>query len=231
MDGASDTPLYFRLLIRFLRPFPDFDFGFMKSVRERAVTMLALQRGDRVLDVGCGPGGSLPYLRQAVGAAGEVVGVEISRAVAINAERRVARHGWSNVHVVVAPAQSVRLSGMFAGLLMFAAPDVYASAEAWDTLRPHLNANARVVFFGAKSSARRFGWLLNGLLRRMMPRLSFASTPVPDAAPWLMLAPWLHSLQVEEYFFGWMFLASGTLAPQRAHDTGSDAASPGMNQA
>jgi hypothetical protein len=55
MSGASDTPLYFRLLIRLLRPFPDFDSGFMKPVRQRAVTLLALRPGARVLDVGCGP--------------------------------------------------------------------------------------------------------------------------------------------------------------------------------
>ena len=212
MSGASDTPLYFRLLIRFLRPFPDFDFGFIKAVRQRAVTLLALRPGARVLDVGCGPGGSLPYLREAVGDAGEVVGVEISRAVATNAERRVARHAWNNVRVVVAPAQTVQVPGKFVGLLMFAAPDVYASPEAWANLRPHLSLNARVVFFGAKTSTRRGGWLLNGLLRRTMPRLSFASTPVPDAAPWQVLAPWLDSLQIEEYFLGWMFLASGTVA-------------------
>jgi hypothetical protein len=60
MNGPSETPLYFRLLIRFLRPFSDFDFGFSKSVRERAVSLLALRPGARVLDAGCGPGGSLP---------------------------------------------------------------------------------------------------------------------------------------------------------------------------
>jgi hypothetical protein len=145
------------------------------------------------------------YLRDAVGATGEVIGVEVSRAVAANAERRVARNAWANVRVVVAPAQTVQVTGTFDGLLTFAAPDVYGSAEAWDNLRPHLSSNARVVFFGAKTSARRGGRLLNGLLRRMMPRLSFASTPVPDAAPWRVLAPSLDSLQIEEYFFGWMF--------------------------
>ena len=43
------------------------------------------------------------------------------------------------------------------------------------------------------------------------PKISFPSTPVPDEAPWQVLAPTLRDLKIEEYFFGWMFLASGTV--------------------
>ncbi len=213
MGLASNTPLYFRLIIRLLRPFPDFDFGFIKPVRARAVDLLRLQEGQRVLDVGCGPGGSLPYLRAAIGATGTIVGVEISPAVAELARRRVARNGWSNVRVEVAPAQSVQLTGQFDGLHMFAAPDVYASETALSNLLPHLCIGARIVFFGAKTSTGRFGWILNPVLRLAFPKLTFATTPVPDAAPWKPLAPHLTDLAVQELFFGWMFLASGTFAP------------------
>ena len=60
----------------------------------------------------------------AVGPAGEVVGVEISPEIAINARRRIAKHGWSNVRVIVADARSIRLEGKFDGLLAFAAADI-----------------------------------------------------------------------------------------------------------
>lgn len=209
----TDTPLYFRMLAGFLRPFPDFDFGFIKPVRARAVDALRLKEGHRVLDLGCGPGGSLPFLRAAVGASGEVVGVEISARVAALAERRITRHGWSNVRVVVAPAERAELPGAYDGVLMFAAPDVYASAAAWAQLRRVLRPGARVALFGAKTSRRRGGWLLNGLLNAAMPRLSFASTPVPTDAPWAAVGSELRDLEVREYFFGWMFLAMGTWAP------------------
>ncbi len=215
----SDTPLYFRVLTRILRPFPDFDFGFIKPVRARAVAALRLQGGHRVLDLGCGPGGSLPFLRAAVGASGEVVGVEISARVAALAEQRIARQGWTNVRLVVAPAERADLPGLFDGALMFAAPDVYASSAAWANLRRVLRPGARIAFFGAKTSRARSGWVLNGLLRAAMPRLSFASTPVPTDAPWTAVGPELRDLEVREYFFGWMFLATGTWAPA---DAGSD---------
>ena len=210
--AASTTPLYFRLLARFLRPFPDFDFGFIRPVRAAAVRGLALASGARVLDVGCGPGGSLPFLRDAVGVTGEVVGVEISPTVAALAERRIARHGWANVAVRVAPAQTVALDGEFDGLLMFAAPDVYGSPEAVAHLRAHLRPGARVALFGAKTSVRRGGWVLNRILRWGMPRLSFATTPVPTDCPWALWVPLLDDLAVREYFFGWMFLATGRVS-------------------
>ncbi len=210
---SHDTPLYFRLLTRLLQPFPDFDFGFIKPVRERAVAALCLQAGSRVLDLGCGPGGSLPFLREAVGESGDVVGVEISARVAALAEQRVARHGWTNVRILVAPAEKAEFLGTFDGALMFAAPDVYASHAAWSNLRRVLRPGARIAFFGAKTSRARSGWVLNGLLRVAMPRLSFSSTPVPTEAPWSAVGPELQDVQVHEYFFGWMFLATGTWAP------------------
>src|SRR5438093_3841214 len=117
------TPLYFRYLVHLIRPFPNFDFSFIKPVRRRAVELLHLKEGDRVLDMGCGPGGNFPYLVRAVGPSGEVVGAEISPEVAINARRRIAKNGWKNVQVIEADARTVRLTDTFAGALMFAAAD------------------------------------------------------------------------------------------------------------
>lgn len=209
------TPPYVRYLARLIRPFPDFDFPFIKPLRAKAVALLALPSGSRVLDLGCGPGGSFPYLREAVGPSGEVVGVEISPEVVVNARRRVGRHGWDNVQVVEAAAATVALSGTFDGALMFAAPDVYASQEALDNILPRLRPNARVVIFGAKTSRRRMGSVPNALLRSLVPKLSFRTTPVPDDEPWRLLSMRLQSLTIEEYFFGLLFLAAGSLKSAR----------------
>lgn len=210
MTASNATPGYFRAVIRLIRPFPDFDFAFIKPLRAKAVALLHLTPGTRALDLGCGPGGSLPFLVDAVGPTGQVVGVEISPEVAINARRRVARHAWENVQILEAPAETVSLMGSFDGALMFGAPDVYASPTALANLFRHLRPGARVVFFGAKTSRHRMGWVLNPLLRTVFPRISFPTTPVPDDAPWSVVAPLLGDLSVDEYFFGWMFLAAGT---------------------
>src|SRR6266704_35622 len=93
------TPPYGHLIRLFSR-FPDFDPHFIKPVRQKAVELLKLKMGDRVLDVGCGPGGSFPYLVHAVGQSGQVVGVEISPEISINARRRIEKNGWRNVQVI-----------------------------------------------------------------------------------------------------------------------------------
>lgn len=203
------TPPY-GYLIRLLRPFPDFDPPFIKPVRQKAVELLKLKTGDRVLDVGCGPGGSFPYLVHAVGQSGEVVGVEISPKISVNARRRITKNGWKNVHVIEGAAQAVHLTGPFDGLLMFAAADVYGSEEALENIFSHLRDHARVAAFGAKLSSRRLGSILNPVLK-MLFNLSFSTTPRPDYEPWRMLMQRVQKLDVEEYFFGLMFLCWGSI--------------------
>jgi SAM-dependent methyltransferase len=197
VKAKDSTPPYGRYLIRLTRPFPDFDFSFIKPVRQKAVESLNLKPGDRVLDVGCGPGGSFPYLVNAVGPSGQVVGVEISPEISVSARRRVARNKWENVEVIEAAAQEAQVDGMFDGLLMFAAPDVYASEEALENIFPHLKVTARIAVFGAKFSSNRLGAILNPVLR-MLYKLSFSTTPRPNYEPWRLLAKRVGKLEVKE---------------------------------
>ena len=207
------TPPY-GYLIRLFRPFPNFDPPFIKPVRQKAVELLDLKAGDRVLDVGCGPGGSFPYLVNAVGESGEVVAVEISPEISVNARRRITKNGWKNVHLIEAAAQDVHLTGPFDGLLMFAAADVYGSEEALENIFPHLGDNARVAAFGAKLSNKGLGTSLNPVLR-MLFNLSFSTTPRPDYEPWRVLAKRVQKLDVEEHFLGLMFLCSGSVVTKK----------------
>lgn len=208
LDRSELTPPYVRYLSRLVRPFPNFDFFFMKSPRRRAVDAIQLKPGSRVLDVGCGTGGCFPYLVEAVGPSGEVVGVDLSPEMTINAKRRIDANRWSNVRVVEADARSVPLIGTFDGMVMFAAPDIYASPQALANLFPYLKPDAHVVAFGAKLSHRRAGVVCNRLLRSLM-KLSFTSTPELNHEPWSLLEARLVEVQVMEYFFGCMFLAWG----------------------
>ncbi len=210
LDRRELTPPYGRYLIRLVRPFPNWDFYFIKRIRQRAVESLHLKAGSRVLDAGCGPGGTFPYLVSAVGAAGEVVGVEISPETAINARRRIEANGWNNVAVIEGDARTITLKGSFDALVMFAAPDVYASPQAVANLAGYLKEDARVAVFGGKLSRHPVGRVFNGLFRMLM-KLSFSSTPPLEYEPLSVLKDRLTDTEVREYFFGCMFLASGSI--------------------
>jgi ubiquinone/menaquinone biosynthesis C-methylase UbiE len=68
--------------------------------REQAVATLGLQPGDRVLEIGCGTGRNLPYLRKAVGDTGHVYGVDLSAGMLTRARKLSDRHQWRNVTLV-----------------------------------------------------------------------------------------------------------------------------------
>jgi hypothetical protein len=163
-------------------------------------------------------GGSFPYLLKSVGTQGEVTGVEISPQTTTNTRRRISKNEWKNVCLLEADARTVNLTGSYDGLLMFAAPDVFASEDALVNIFPHLTKNARVVFFGAKISTRPYGWILNGLLRMAFAKLSFASSPKIERQPWITIEGRLARVNVEEYFFGWMFLAWGNVGKPLSND-------------
>jgi hypothetical protein len=108
--------------------------------------------------------------------------------------------------------RTVVLNEKFNGILMFGAPDIYASSEALIGLLPYLHAKARVVAFGSKLTKRRFGELPNVLVKSLM-RFSFASTPKLDYEPWALLNEYCSDIQVQEYLYACFFLFSGSIRP------------------
>ena len=109
-----------------------------------------LQKGDPVLDVGCGTGGSFPHLVDVVGEQGEVVGVEISSAVAAVARRRIQSNQWQNVRVVEGRAQDGKPDGLFDAVFMFGANEIVTKEETLDNIFAYLKEDGRVVVMGAR---------------------------------------------------------------------------------
>jgi len=82
----------------------------VQEARNVEVTALLLEAaraapGERVLDVGCGPGATtLPYAA-AVGPQGHVTGIDISEPMLAVARQRVAEQGLTNVTLILGDAQ------------------------------------------------------------------------------------------------------------------------------
>ncbi|OLZ41522.1 methyltransferase type 11 [Natrinema saccharevitans] len=67
-------------------------------LRRRAAAACRLEPGDTVVEMGCGTGANLPYLRDQVGPEGTVVGIDFTRPVLERA--RAATAEYDNVHVL-----------------------------------------------------------------------------------------------------------------------------------
>jgi SAM-dependent methyltransferase len=124
--------------------------GRIEAIRRRAIAELAPAAGDRVLDVACGTGATLPLLARAVGPDGAVVGIEQSPEMAARAAARAAAAGLrGSVRVEVcavedAPAQV----GPADRLLMCWTHDVLQSPAALDRLVAMTRPGARVAIAG-----------------------------------------------------------------------------------
>jgi ubiquinone/menaquinone biosynthesis C-methylase UbiE len=137
------------------------------SLRSRAAERLAPDRGDTVVEMGCGTGANLSHLRERVGPGGTVVGVDFTPGMVATASERVAREGWTNVHVVRGDATRPPLAAGDADALlssfvvgMLAAPD--AAVADWTDL---VGTGGRVALLDLARSTRTVGAPLNALFR------------------------------------------------------------------
>lgn len=111
------------------------------SWREEAARSLDLSAGDTVIEMGCGTGVNLSYLRERVGAGGTVVGVDFTRGMLDRAATRVVRKGWTNVHLVhgdaTAPPVTGPVDAMLSSFVVGMLSDPAKSVEGWlDLVRP-----------------------------------------------------------------------------------------------
>jgi len=107
------------------------------GVRTGCVQALDLDPGDTVVEFGCGPGVNIPALREAVGSAGQVVGVDLTGPMLDRARRLVERRGWRNVSLVRGDATTPPVEHADAVLATFVTslfPDPYAAVSDWCTL-------------------------------------------------------------------------------------------------
>lgn len=83
----------------------DFLDAFADVYGMAVIDALAPERGERIVDIGCGPGTTAVLLASRVGPEGEVTGVDISPAMVAAATRRAEAAGATNARFIVADAQ------------------------------------------------------------------------------------------------------------------------------
>ena len=101
---------------------------------DAAVGRLAVEAGDSVLEIGCGPGTTFERLTDLVGPDGRIVAVDYSPAMVERARERASERGWDHVEVIRADASSIELraesfDAALASLSMSVVPDATAAAR------------------------------------------------------------------------------------------------------
>jgi ubiquinone/menaquinone biosynthesis C-methylase UbiE len=180
--------------------------GPTRPIRERAIAALALRPGERVLDVACGTGLSLPLLRAAVGEAGSVYGFDQSPDMLALARQRVVAAGWDNVHLAECAAQAVDLPEAVDALLFHYTHDILRSPQAIARLLACARPGARVAVAGIKYFPR---WLAPLNLWVYWKNTGYNGGPGELASPWDRLAPLLDDWQLAPTQFGMGYLARG----------------------
>ena len=144
VDGADRTAVYdwWSRHPRLLDAFYAFVFfGRERAIRRHAVSVLDLATGERVLELGCGPGNGLAALRERVGPDGRVVAVDTSAGMVRRARNRVRTAGWENVHVLRGDATRLPVceesfDAVYAAMSLSAMPDPLGAVDAaHDALR------------------------------------------------------------------------------------------------
>ena len=162
------------------------------GLRRKAVEALELGRGDRVMEIGCGTGRNLGFLREAVGPSGRVYGVDLSAGMLAKARALCARGGWKNLSLVRSEAlvysAPERLDGILFSLSYNTMPHHRAVLRhALAQLRP----GGRIVIMDAKLPSGRFGERILPFSLWLMRR-TFLGNP--------LIQPWQHLEQATENF-------------------------------
>ncbi|SRR5713226_784426 len=186
------------------------------GIRRRAVDRLGLKRGDCVLEIGCGTGRNLPFLRRAVGSEGHMYGVDISEGMLAKAKQLCMRQRWENVTLIHGDAAEYTTPKEVDAVvfsLSYATMPHHREVllHAWNQLRPGKN----LVIMDAKLPPGIRGKLLLPYGAWIM-KLTVLGNPY--IRPWEELRELTEEFSMEELLFGSYYICCGrkphSAAPQ-----------------
>ena len=184
----------------------DRDTGVFQPYRRQLVEALPLDRGQVVLDVGCGTGLCCGLLRDKVGPRGGVVGIEESPQMAAVACERIALEGWRNVSVVQSPAEDARITPAADAALFCAVHDILQSPGALRNVLARLRPGAWVAAGGGKWAAPA---LMGMNLLVSMLHAPYVGSFSGFSRPWRHLEQLVEDVQVREMGFGSGYIMTG----------------------
>lgn len=180
-----------------------------RQYRRQAVASLALRPGDTVIDLGCGTGRNLSLLRAAVGAQGQVIGVDLTDAMVSEARQKVRASGWENVELVEADAATYDFPPETRGILSTFAITLAPTYD--DILRRAADALApggRLAVLDLKLPERWPMWLIRTAAWANRPY--GVTVELGTRHPWESIRRYTDEVLFREFYFGALYLSVGT---------------------
>lgn len=211
MVDYPDVPNAARAVAQYRRHAGGYDASARRTLRLRVRTIekLCLRPGDRVLDVACGTGLSLPLLRAAVGDRGEVVGIDISPDMMHQARRRIADAGWQNVKLIEASLEAADIPGPLDAILFNFTHDVMRSPQALARVFAAAAPHARISIAGMKYLP---WWMAPGNIIVRAKARPYMTTFEGLQRPWDLALPYLSEFAWRPVLFGIGYLGWGRVA-------------------
>lgn len=184
------------------------------DARARAIELLDLRPGARVLDVACGTGANFPLIEQRIGPTGDLVGLDLTPQMLAQARTRVARAGWSNVRLREGDAcdlAAARLGAPFDAAVCTLGLSVIPQWErAWTAVHASVRPGGRLAIMDAgypEGDARRGDAVIPRPLAWALSRLFAADC---SRRPWRLLQPGdTGDTTSERFTWGWVTAAAG----------------------
>lgn len=187
--------------------------GFLYAdARERAVELLQLRPGATVLDVACGTGANFPLIQQRIGAAGAIVGVDLTPEMLARARARMTRNGWANVQLretdITGTAGSVPGAPFDAAICTLGLSVIPRWRDAWEAMSGAVRPGGRLAIMDAgipdSSALTAAGRALEWPLSRL-----FAADC--NRRPWQLLERDTAERRLDRFTWGWVTAAAGTV--------------------
>jgi len=177
-----------------------------QGFRTAIVEALPLDKGDVVLDVGCGTGLCFSPLLDRIGLDGYLIGIDASPDMVALARDRVDEEGWRNVSILQAPISVAKIPATADAALFCAVHDIMRSPQALDNVLGSLRPGAQVTAGGGKWAA---SWMMALNMQVQTLHAPYVRSFEGFQRPWSHLEQRLEDVSVQELAYGTGYVATG----------------------